>query len=123
VGERYYLSSMDSVLLEEPRECWFEKRAQFATGKEAVFAALDPPVQVRREGAWKAVRRVVLTARHEGYGLFPITFFPCFVYVASLVDEDAAVELLTSSELEVIGIGELYRSEKDARAHRFDEQA
>ncbi len=123
MGEKFYLSSMDSLLLEEARECSFERRIRFDTGKEAVVAALEPPVQLQREGSWKVVSRVILTARHEGYGLSPILYFPCFVYVAFLAEGNPDdVEQVTSSQLEVVGIAELYRSEKDAREHRFDPQ-
>jgi hypothetical protein len=121
--QRYFLSSMDSLIFEEPRECVFNRKIHFDTGKEAVIATLDPPVQLQYGGSWTVVRDVILTARHEGHGLLPITYFPCFVYVASLVKGDISeAEQVSGSQLEIIGIAELYRTEKDARDHVFDKE-
>ena len=93
----------------------------FNTGKEAFIAELDPPIQVQQHGAWMVIKDVVLTARHEGYGLNPIRYFPCFVYVASLIDGDLSdKEEITAKQLSVIGIAEIYRTESDAKKHVFD---
>jgi hypothetical protein len=121
--KRYYLSSLDSSLFEGLRECLFKRLIHFDTGKEAFIAVLDPPVQVQKNGTWAVIKDVILTARHEGYGLNPITYFPCYVYVAYLTDGDlSAMDEIKAKYLSVIGIAELYRTESDARDHVFDKQ-
>lgn len=120
---KYFLSSMDSRLFEQVRECSFERKILFNTGKVAVVAFLDPPIQLEKNGSWKVIEKVVLTARHEGHDLFPIKYFPCFVYVATLLEDNVnEVEQVTSSQLTVIGIAELYRTKNDATEHIFDKE-
>jgi hypothetical protein len=71
-------------------------------------------------GHWRLVSEVLFSARHEGDSVLPVQEFPCFVYVACLLTGSFGDrKTINRSELEVIGIGELYRSEDDARHHRF----
>lgn len=84
-NKQYYLSSLDSLTFEEPHRCLFIRMIHFNTGKEAFIAELEPPIQVQQHGTWMVIKDVLLTARHEGYRLNPIKYFPCFVYVASLI--------------------------------------
>jgi hypothetical protein len=120
-SEKYYLSSLESYELEIPRECVFLKKVPLSTGKGAIIAKISPPVLGQQFALTTDIDYVVLTHRHEGYSLFPITKFPCFVFVARpLVENILDFDSLNSSQLEVIAWAELYRTEADAINHVFD---
>lgn len=118
---KYYLSSLESYEFETPRECVFVKKILITTGKEAIVARISPSVSSHKYSLTNDIDYVVLTHRHEGYGLFPITKFPCFVFVAHpLVDNILDYDILDSSQLKIIVWAELYRTEEDATNHVFD---
>jgi len=112
---------MDSYEFEKPRKCVFLNKVFLSTGKEAAMVEIDPPLVGQKYGRPGDVKLVVLTHRHESYGLFPITFFPCFVHVAIPTDSDVTrEELIDASSLQGIAWAELYRTENDALNHVFD---
>ena len=118
---RYFLSSLDSSRLEAVRECVLVKKLRFDTGKACALARLDPPVCGQEFGLAEDVAIVVLAARLEGGTLFPLSEFPCSVFVAR--PSNAGIERcarISQGDLEVIGIGELYRSRDDAEGKVFD---
>lgn len=116
----YYLSSVDSVRFSAVRECRFYRLLTFDSGKIAVEARLSPGVVGQDFGEGLDIERVILTARHEGSSLDQITEFPCFVFIAIprrglLVLESP----IRSDDLEIIGWGELYKTQDAAERHDF----
>lgn len=119
--EKYYLSSMESYQLSFVRECMYDKKISFDTGKEAVIASIDNPVQWQDSKGFHGSDKIILTARHEGYGIFEISCFPTFVYVSVLKEKDYDfIEEVKKEDLYVVGIGELYQTNEDAINHRID---
>jgi len=119
--KRYYLSSLDSSVLETTRVCDYLAFMRFSTGKECVLAKVDPPIPGQQFGSAKDITRVVLANRHEGEKLSNISEFPCFVHVAlPLINEIDQKDLLSTSDVKNIAWGELYRSKYDAENHIFD---
>jgi hypothetical protein len=120
-NETYYLSSLESTTFEKTRKCSFLKTLQFDTGKDCVLAEIDPPVIGQQYGVVGDIKYVVLANRHEGYPLSPIREFPCFVFIARpLIDDIASRNGITKNDLQIIGWGELYRTQSDAENHVFD---
>lgn len=120
--KEYYLASLESRLLDYPRKCAFEREVQFDTGKNAVIAKLDPSIQLHDGVKYYLVEKVVLTARFEGDDISCFSKFPFFVYVAEFqgdIDEIGEDDI-SKDDLKIIGLGELYRNEEDAKEHRFD---
>lgn len=121
-ADAYYLSSLDSERLAPTRVCTFLKPLRFDTGKECALARLSPPVIGQPFGLGEDIDVVAIANRHEGEGLFPILTFPCFVFVArSLIDDIEDRSVISSTDVEVIGWGELYRTKHDADNHVFEE--
>ena len=117
----YYLSSLDSYMLEQPRTCTFEKLLHLDTGKECVLATVDPAIDGERFGDGSDITQVILANRHEGDTLSTIVRFPCFVFVTRLVTEGVENRAtVTKADLEIIAWGELYRTRHDAEHHAFD---
>lgn len=120
---KYYLSSLDSYALEAVRACSFIAFTHFDTGKLCVVAELDPPIAGQPFGLTNDVGQVILASRHEGDDLADIKEFPCFVHVAALKSgniEDH--DIVSAADLQNLAWGELYRTEDDAKHHRFDQR-
>jgi len=118
--EKYYLSSLDSARLKPVRECELTGCVRFRSGKEAALVKVFPGVVGQDFGVVDDLEHLVVTNRHEGEGLFPITSFPCFVFVCRpLVPNIEEAGELDASDVEIIGWGELYRSRADAEGGVF----
>lgn len=67
------------------------------------------------------IETVFMTHRHEGDNILNINKFPLFVFIFIAKNIEAVNKnILTKEEVEVIGWGELYRTETDALNHSFD---
>lgn len=119
-GEIYYLSSLESVRFEPVRECRVERLLTFDSGKIAAEARLAPGVVGQEFNRDSDVDTVILSTRHEGASIDPVTDFPCFVFVTiPRAGFDVLESPIRSDDLEIIGWGELYRTREDAERHAF----
>jgi hypothetical protein len=119
-GEIYYLSSLDSVRFEPVRECRFERLLTFDSGKIATEARLVPGIIGQDFNRASDIETVILSARHEGASIDPVTVFPCFVFITiPRSGFDVLESPIRSDDLEIIGWGELYRTREDAERHAF----
>jgi hypothetical protein len=120
-GEIYYLSSLDSARFEPVRECHLVRALTFDSGKSAVEARLEPGVVGQDFDRGSDIFTVILSARHEGASVDPVTEFPCFVFITIPRPGSGQLETpIRSDDLEIIGWGELYRTRSDAERHAFD---
>ena len=116
----YYLSSLDSIRFGTVRECRFERLLTFDSGKLAAEATLVPGVLGQDFNRSSDIDTVILSTRHEGASIDPVTEFPCFVFIALPRLGSASLESpVRADDLEVIGWGELYRMPEDAERHAF----
>lgn len=121
---RYYLSSLDSYVLEAVRACDIVAIKHFDTGKECAIAVVDPAIPGHAFGLAADIVEVVLAARHEGEILSNICEFPCFVHIARpVIAEIRKQNVVVAANLENLAWGELYRSKSDAENHVFDRTA
>jgi len=117
--DTYYLSSLESTRLKPVRTCRVTESVVLDSGKPAVLADIDPPV-IGQDFGRDDIGSVLLTARHEGASVDPVSEFPLFVFVAvPAVEGRPLVSPIRSDELEIIGWGELYRTAHDAEHHVF----
>lgn len=114
----FYLDLTEEGDLRELRSCWSRGTVKDAGGKDYLVVEILPPIIGQKYGLGdKDISRVLLSPRHQGHSLFPITGWPEFVYVARLVDESAlASGTVTDDQVELILWGILHRSEADAEA-------
>lgn len=119
-GETLYLSSLDSARFEPVRECRIERLLTFDTGKVAAVARLSPGVIGQDFNHASDIDTVVLSPRHEGVSVDPVSEFPCFVFITIPREGYEALQSpVRSDDLEIIGWGELYRTQDDAERHAF----
>lgn len=117
--ETYYLSSLESARFEPVRECRVERRLIFDSGKVAIEARLSPSV-VGQDFDRSDIDTVILSGRHEGAVIDPVSEFPCFVFITIPKDGDYVLQSpIRSDDVEIIGWGELYRTREDAEHHSF----
>ena len=118
--QKYFLSSLESTIFEPTRECSFLKKLHFGTGKECVLVEINPPVIGQQFGVSEDIQYVILANRHEGEHLFPISEFPCFVYIArSVIDDIFSRFEIEKSDVVILAWGELYKTRSDADNHVF----
>ena len=118
--DTYFLSSLESTRFEPVRRCVVQESLIFDSGKPLVRAAIDPPV-VGQDFGRPDITTVFLAARHEGVSVDPVSEFPCFVFIAlPPVGREHLASPVRSDDLEIIGWGELYRTDQDAERHSFD---
>jgi hypothetical protein len=80
---------------------------------------IAPPLIGQRYGLGsKDIANLILSARHEGFSLFPIKEWPCHVYIARILD-DAITKTLTftRSQVEIIAWGMIFRTLDEANTH------
>ncbi len=117
----YYLSSLESDRFKPVRKCRFLKQIYFDTGKECALVNVSPSINGQDFGVNNDIDVLILTSRHEGVTLFPVSEFPCFVFIVrSLLPSVESIEYITKKDVEIIGWGEIYRSYHDAENHVFD---
>ena len=117
----YYLSSLESYKLNYVRKCTFEKEIYFNTGKKAIIAKVDEIIQWQDASGFKCSEYVIITNRYENDDISDIREFPMFVYVCVLKENTYfSVDEICKEDLLSIGLGELYRTRKDAEQHKFD---
>jgi len=117
----YYLSSLESKRFALTRECIFIKKMRFDTGKECALVRLRQGVIGQDYGSADTLELFILSNRHEGENLFPVTSFPCFVFITRpLIDDIEHHDQISSDDVEIIAWGELYRSKHDADNHLFE---
>lgn len=118
-NEVYFLSSLDSARFEPVRECGFGRPLTFDSGKIAIEAAISPGVIGQDFGHFADIDKVIMTPRHEGVSLLPVSEFPCFVFIALSIADFVLESPIRPDDLEIIGWGELYRTRDDAARHTF----
>lgn len=102
--------------LSEPRACSAVDRLHDAVRDDYMLVEIFPLLSGQRFGLGdKDISLLLLSTRHEGQTLFPITEWPSHVYVARILDNIALqTRSFGPSQVELIAKGTLYRSRDDA---------
>lgn len=114
--EKYYLSSLDSYIFEEVRECIIRKKIVLNNGRQLLTTTINPPVIIQN----KDIDKISLINRYEDESLFPILEFPCFVNV--LVDmkshfDNIDWEKAKMYDFQFVAVCELYKSRENAERY------
>jgi hypothetical protein len=102
--------------LREPRACTTVGRVRDSRRDDYMLVEIDPHLPGQQFGLGeKGISLLILSTRHVGHSLFPITEWPCYVYVARILDDSiVASGSFSASQVELIAKGTLYRSAMDA---------
>lgn len=102
--------------LSAPRACWTVGRLSDLQRDDYMLVAINPPLLGQLFGLGdNDVALLILSTRHQGQTLFPISEFPAYVYVARMLDDTIVTTMrFTADEVELIAKATLYRSFDEA---------
>jgi len=116
----FYLSSAGEYQpLTEPRGCWQKARLRDPARDDHMLVEIDPPLIGQSFGlGGKDITQLIVSGKHQGDGLFPITAWPLSVYVARILD-DSIVKTgsFTRGQVELIAWAMIFRTFDEAAAH------
>jgi len=116
----FYLSAAgENEELASPRACWVKDRLKDQVRDDHMLVEIEPPLTGQRYGlGGNDISSLILSARYQGTSLFPISEWPCHVYVSRILDE-AVTEMLsiTPGQVEIIAWGMIFRTLDEANAH------
>ena len=105
--------------LSQPRACWTKARLRDPVRDDYMLIEIDPVLIGQPFGLGdKDVSRLILSSRHQGYTLYPVTEWPSHVYVTRILDE-AVLQTLSFSkgQVELIAWAMIFRTMEEAEAH------
>jgi hypothetical protein len=116
----FFLSSAGEYQpLSEPRGCWTRARLRDQARDDHMLIEIDPPLIGQGFGlGGKDITQLVISGRHQGDTLFPITAWPLSVYVARVLDENIVKTLsFTREQVELVAWAMIFRTLDEATAH------
>lgn len=102
--------------LTQPRACWAIDRLRDAARDDYMLIEIDPPLPGQRFSLGsRDITLLLISTRHEGQTLFPISEMPAYVYVARIID-DAVIttRAFVSSQVELIAKATIYSTITEA---------
>lgn len=105
--------------LAAPRGCWQKARLRDEARDDHMLIEIEPTLDGQRFGLGaKDVTSLIISARHHGQTLFPISEWPSFVYVARVLDDTVLSSAsFTRKQVELIAWGTLFRTLEEATDH------
>lgn len=105
--------------LTAPRACWQHTRLRDDVRDDHMLIDIEPPLDGQRFGMGATdITQLVISARHQGQTLYPISEWPFFVYVARIVDRSIVeYRSFTRQQVELIAWGTLFRNREEAFDH------
>ena len=105
--------------LSEPHACWTKARLADRVRDDYMLIEIKPelPGQLFDVGD-SNITQLIISTRHEGYTLYPITEWPVSVYVTRILDESIFNTLFfTENQIELIAWGMIFRTLEEAIAN------
>jgi hypothetical protein len=101
--------------LTTPRQCWEELRMVDSVRNDYMLVRIEPSFRDERSVP-KEIDRLILSTRLKQYSLYPITEWPCRVYVIRIVDESILqTAQFTREQVEIIAWGTVFQTRKQAQ--------
>ena len=102
--------------LSAPRACRQRARLHDDVRDDYMLVDIDPPLSGQRFGLGGAdVMSLVISSRHRGQTLYPVSEWPSYVYVARVVDNEIpSAGALSKGQLELIAWGAIFKSLREA---------
>ncbi|MGB8222784.1 MAG: hypothetical protein WCF10_09355, partial [Polyangiales bacterium] len=105
-----------------PRACWFIRRLRDVNRDDYMLVKIDPPLIGQSFGlGGNDVTTLLLSTRHQGFSLYPVTEWPTYVYVTRIADPRVLeAESFTPEQVQLIAWGEIFADLHEA-ANRAQE--
>lgn len=113
----FFLTSTEASPTLVPRKCWIVERL-WSDERQDNFLRIriEPPIAGRPIGIdQEVVDEVIIATRHKGTSLYPISELPVTVYVCYVINSRIQnTGQVSSKDLQLILIGEIYKTMADA---------
>jgi len=118
-GQHFFLSAAgESIELAKPRECWEIKRMRDAVRDDYMLISMEPPYRESQGIGYRDIYQLVIAARFKGYSLYPITEWPCHVYVFASANPNIDAENeITPDQVRMVAWAMLFRTLAQAEIH------
>jgi hypothetical protein len=105
--------------LTTPRACWRKARLRDETRDDHMLIDIEPALDGQRFGLGSAdITSLIISSRHRGQTLFPISEWPSFVYVARILDDTVlSSRTFSRGQVELIAWGMLFPTREEAADH------
>jgi hypothetical protein len=116
----FYLSSAGEYEpLASPRACWQRARLRDKARDDYMLIDIEPPLEDQRFGPkLSEIGQLIISSRHVGQTLYPVSEWPSFVYVARILDNGVLESRgFSRDQVEVIAWGVLFPRREDAADH------
>ena len=105
--------------LAAPRACWEKGRLRDVARDDCMLIDVEPGLAGQRFGLGSVeIAQLIISARHRGSTLYPISEWPLFVYVARILDATIiGSSSFARDQVEIIAWGALFRTRQEAANH------
>jgi hypothetical protein len=105
--------------LAAPRACWQNARLRDDVRDDHMLVDIEPALSGQRFGLGATdITQLIISARHRGQTLYPISEWPFFVYLVRIVDKVVfESHAFTREQVELIAWGTLFRTREEASDH------
>jgi len=105
--------------LAAPRSCWSKGRLRDEIRDDYMLIDIEPSLDSQCLSLVPSdITSLVISSRHRGQTLFPISEWPSFVYVSRILDSEILASLTFSrAQVELIAWGVLFRTLQEASSH------
>lgn len=100
----------------QPRACWARARLRDPVRDDYMLVEIKPVLIGQSFGLKEQdISSLILSARHQGYSLFPVTEWPSHVYVARVLDATVLqTHTFTKDQIELIAWAMIFRTFEEA---------
>jgi len=109
--------------LTAPRACWEKARLRDVARDDHMLIHIEPVLDGQRFGLGSTdVSQLIISARHQGRTLYPVSEWPSYVYVTRILDEAVVTtRTIRGDQVQLIAWGMLFRTLNEAldQAKRF----
>jgi len=90
-----------------------------------MLIAIEPTILGQQYGLGdRNITELIISTRHQGFSLFPVSHWPCDIYVARILDDTIVqTRVFGRDQVELIGWATIFQAFDEARAEfgRFDD--
>jgi len=101
-----------------PRACWAKGRLRNSRRDDYMLVEVEPPIIGQAYGlGGQDITEVIISSRHRSFSLFPVSDWPCDVYVSRILDDRVVnTSVVEEGQIELMAWGRIYRTLAEANA-------
>lgn len=116
ISPDFFLSSSESYKLRNPIACFKRKRLFGKHPDGYLLCDIKPSLVGQHYGmGGNNIKQIILTSRHQGHTIFPITEWPVYVHVSIPLTDLNIKENIEKIDIKSIAWAELYKNKEEAK--------